>query len=67
MKKENHITLPDDPIEALHVISSFINKNMELKGHRYPDGADKKSFVGYWQDVNFFYNLKAIAHYAGEY
>ncbi len=42
----NRIKLPDDPVAALHKIADFLDENMELKGHIYPDGADRRSFTG---------------------
>lgn len=57
------IWLSDDPAKALLEIAEFID-SMELTGHRYPDGADKRAFAGYWQPVIFFYSLQGIAHEA---
>lgn len=67
MDKTNRISLPEDPREALCAIADFLNKNMKFEGHRYPENADKRSFAGYWQSVDFFYNLKSIAYYAEKY
>jgi len=64
MEKTKHFILPNDPVEALHKIADFLDENMKLKGCRYPDNSDKKSFIGYWQPIEFFYDLQAIAHYA---
>ncbi len=58
---------PEDPVAALRKIAEFLDENMDLKGHRYPDDADKRSFTGYWQSVSFFYGLQAIQHYARSY
>lgn len=61
-----HLNLSADPVEALRQIADVIDA-MELgEEQRYPAGADKRAFIGYWQPIGFFQDLRAIAHYSRE-
>lgn len=61
-KKSRTIVLSKDPEEALQQIAEFIDTKMILKGRRYPDNADKRAFLGHWQDISFTRNMQAISH-----
>lgn len=63
MGKLKRISLPDDPRKALIELADFIN-TMTRASHRYPDGADKREFTGYWQSIEYFYKLQGYAHEA---
>lgn len=61
-EKVKRIVLSKDPEEALQQIAEFIDTKMIRKGRMYPDNADKREFLGYWQDIKFHLNLQAISH-----
>ncbi len=60
MGKLKQISLSDEPNKALIELANFID-TMNLPGHQYPDGADKREFTGYWQPIEYFYELQGYA------
>ncbi len=63
MEKKIVTTLSNDYSKALVELAEFID-TINYKGHMYPDGADKRDFVGYWQPLDFFYRLQGYAEEA---
>ena len=64
MSTLKEIKLSDAPCEALLQIAEHIGKPPKFSEHVYPDGADKREFIGFWQPVEYYRKLQNIAYEA---
>lgn len=58
------LKLPNNPYEALAKIADFLDSAQYDDDHMFPPDANKREFTGYWQSVDFFYDLQGHAYEA---